>query len=325
MSEAARIDDTSSCFATALIAETFPQHQALQPGSAQLGDSLHGPTAPGPFRRSASWDPNWKETFGPLYDASPYWKQFWRNGQGAAKEGFVVHDRLLLKKHGDAYRLCVPCRRAQLGVLRYVHTNYSILNRDYMCTMTAIREDYYWPDIMRVGRRLIESFNRTGAQGPEPGEEPTGPGSDLSDAETECRTPLHDVSKVEETSKGTIPTDWRVNMNVGGSDPRYAFTLRVGVLQHSLAPVALGRVTRSQSIAALDSREVAPTVTGRAFSRGSAPPAVTRELPPSTHNAARRSLGLPPTPQARTDRQPSLVKGAVLEKKTTSSFLPIRF
>ena len=95
MSEAARTDDTSQCFATTLIGETVPPRQAPQPDLARLGASTHGSNAAGPFWLD-TWSISWKDTFGPLYAASPSWSDLWQNGQGAPTKGFVVHDRLFV-------------------------------------------------------------------------------------------------------------------------------------------------------------------------------------------------------------------------------------
>jgi hypothetical protein len=43
------------------------------------------------------WQPRWKETFAPLYAATPKWQRLWRNGAGHPHQGFFVRGNLLFK------------------------------------------------------------------------------------------------------------------------------------------------------------------------------------------------------------------------------------
>ena len=188
MSEAARTDDTSQCFATALVGQTFPPDQASQPDLARAGNPATGSNAAGLFR-----------------------------GQPPS-EGF--------------------CR--------------------VRCPVT-----------------------------------PSDDSSDLTDAETGCLSPIGGI--LRDCCLDAPGTCGRSRKSDTGGGHRPGLVVRIGVLQHSVPPVAPGRVTRSRSSLAppyIRSEAAA----GRVPSRDSAPPAMAAVplLPPSTPASTRLSLGLPP-------------------------------
>ena len=117
--------------------------------------------------------------------------------------------------------------------------------------------------------------------------------SDLSDAETECLSEIGGILRdCELNASGTCGRNQTSGVGGGHSS---GFVVRVGALQHSVPPVAPGRVTRSRSSLAPPSIG-SGAATGRVPSRDSAPPAMAAVLllPPSTPASTRLPLGLPP-------------------------------
>ena len=53
-----------------------------------------------------------------MYAASPKCQRVWRNGVGLPRQGFFVRDKLLFKTGFCSDRLCVPCPKARLEILK---------------------------------------------------------------------------------------------------------------------------------------------------------------------------------------------------------------
>jgi len=93
------------------------------------------------------WRPNWTETFSPLCAAVERWQRLRRHGNGRPRQGYFVRGGLLFKIGFYSDRLCVPCPKARVVILRQLHDSALAGHCGRHKTAARVQERYYWGDM----------------------------------------------------------------------------------------------------------------------------------------------------------------------------------
>jgi hypothetical protein len=115
------------------------REQATPPWIADLQREWVDPT-----EYLALWNPDWAQTFEPLYASTRKWQRVWRQGKGRPHKGWHVRGNLLYRTGIKGDRLCVPCPDAQIAILKLLHDSSMAGHGGVTKTVLRLQERYYW-------------------------------------------------------------------------------------------------------------------------------------------------------------------------------------